>query len=191
MSLCSGETPRPCKSAASLFGGGPLILKLTLPEEVDPVPPALTISPDPRKVRNRSIAIGAGALVLTPVAGWLTWWSIEKKVPFNFANEGWFDPNTYTGGADKANHMIAGYFGQHALDWAYQLAGQPPERARWWALGTVALTGLAVEAGDGGSGWDRSTTKSPLLADGHTHTARTTRNGSIQPTSSWPGSFPE
>ncbi len=158
MSLCSGEAPRPCRSAASLFGGAPLVLDLAPPEEAHPVPPNRRASPDPRKVRNRSLAVGAGTLVLTPVAGWLTWWSVEKKVPFNFANEGWFDQDTYTGGADKANHMVAGYIGQHALDWAYRQTGQPPEKARWWALGTVALTGLAIEAGDGitvyGASWE-------------------------------------
>ena len=83
---------------------------------------------------------------------------MEEKVPFNFANEGWFDPDTYAGGADKANHVVAGYIGQHALDWGYRLAGQPPEKARWWAFATVVATGLAIEVGDGltryGASWE-------------------------------------
>ena len=109
-------------------------------------------------VRNRSLAIGVGSLVVTPLLGWLTWWSVEEKVPFNFANEGWFDPDTYAGGADKANHLVAGYIAQHALDWGYRLAGQPAEKARWWAFGTVVATGVAIEIGDGltryGASWE-------------------------------------
>jgi hypothetical protein len=157
MGLCTGAEPRPCPSAGSLYGGAPLVLDLAL-RRVDQAPLVPRPAPDPRAVRNRSLAIGAGALVLTPVAGWLTWWSVEEKSAFKFANEGWFDPDTYSGGADKANHMVAGYIAQHALDWAFQQAGQPPERARWWALGTIALTGIAIEAGDGlttyGASWE-------------------------------------
>ena len=119
-----------------LLGSGPLVLDLSLPGfepegaggPADPARPATPGAsaasaapassgsastrrdpPDPAAVRNRSLAIGVGAVVVTPVLGWLTWWSIEEKVPFNFANEGWFDPDTYAGGADKANHLVAGY----------------------------------------------------------------------------------
>ena len=160
MSLCSSEAPRPCKPS-TLLGVAPLVLDLSPRAGTAAPMPGGRATPDPRTVRNRSLAVGAGALVVVPVAGWFTWWSVEKKVPFKFANEGWFDPDTYSGGADKANHMIGGYFGQHALDWAYQLAGQPPEKSRWWALGTVALTGLVIEAGDGitvyGASWEDAT----------------------------------
>ena len=156
MSLCAGEAPRPCRAAA-LFRTGPLVLDLAPPADTGGGGTARPAAP-PREIRNRSLALGATALVATPVLGYLTWWKIEQRVPFNFANEGWFDPDTYTGGADKANHMVVGYFGQHFFDWAYRSLGQPPENARWWALGTAALTGLVIEAGDGmtvyGASWE-------------------------------------
>ncbi len=161
--LCTGVEPRPCKPDSRFWGMSPLFLDLeaTAGSGAGGADPARPHRPDLVTVRDRSVGIGLGSVVLTPIVGYFTWWSVEERVPFNFANEGWFDPDTYTGGADKANHMVAGYMAQHLLDWIYRKAGQPPEKSRWWALGTVALTGLVVEVGDGltryGASWEDET----------------------------------
>ena len=156
--LCTGAEPRPCRPDRRFWDMSPLVLDLAAGDEPAARTAAGSPRPSPSVVRNRSIAVGAGAVVLTPILGYFTWWSVEERVPFNFANEGWFDPDTYAGGADKANHIVGGYIAQHALDWAFRQVGQPPESARWWALATVALTGAIIEVGDGltryGASWE-------------------------------------
>lgn len=156
--LCTGAEPRPCRPDRSFWDMSPLVLDLAAGGETAATAGPAAPGPSAAVVRSRSLAVVAGAVVITPVLGYFTWWSTEERVSFNFANEGWFDPETYTGGADKANHVVAGYFMQDAFDWAFRQAGQRPESARWWALGTVALTGVVVEVGDGltryGASWE-------------------------------------
>ncbi|MDL2718353.1 MAG: DUF2279 domain-containing protein [Acidobacteriota bacterium] len=107
-----------------------------------------------------------------PVLGYFTWWRVDGRSTFAFANERWFQGDTYAGGADKASHIFAGYFGTQMLQSAYRGVGKTPVESRALALGVVALTGALVEVGDGyskyGFAWEdiAANTIGSLLATG-------------------------
>ena len=88
------------------------------------------------------------AFVLTPVVGYLQWWKRESLQSFHFANERWFERDTYAGGADKASHFYYGTVGQEALEAVYRKLGHTEGQARWLALADSALSAAVVEVGD-------------------------------------------
>jgi len=113
-------------------------------------------------VRNRSLLIGTGTVALTIAVGWMAWWVPENRRSFHIANEGWFDRDTYSGGADKASHFVLAAMAQELLTSAFRKAGQDEAAANWWALGSVSIAGLALEVGDGssifGASWEDAVT---------------------------------
>jgi hypothetical protein len=114
-------------------------------------PPATESAPRPapRLWDAKTTAITAGVVVGAPILGYFTWWRVDSRSTFAFANEGWFQEDTYAGGADKASHIFWGYFGTQILQSAYRGVGKTPTQARALALGVVALTGALIEVGDG------------------------------------------
>lgn len=68
---------------------------------------------------------------------------------FHFANEGFFGRNTYTGGADKAAHLVDYNVVARGLRNIYREIGYSEKRARWMGFATAFATGLVTEAGDG------------------------------------------
>ena len=133
--------------------------------------PAVLPKP-PRFWDAKTTAITAGVIIGAPVVGYFTWWRVDSRPTFEFANERWFQSDTYAGGADKASHIFVGYFGTQILQNAYRAAGKKPGEARVLALGVVALTGALIEIGDGyskyGFSWEDITanTIGSLVATG-------------------------
>jgi hypothetical protein len=129
-------------------------------------------APPPRFWDTKTTAITAGVLVGAPLIGYFTWWRVDSRSTFEFANERWFQSDTYAGGADKASHIFMGYIGTQALQAAYRSVGKTPGEARALALGVVALTGALIEVGDGyskyGFSWEDITanTIGSLVATG-------------------------
>src|SRR5262249_52215716 len=102
-----------------------------------------------------------GSFIATPIAGYLQWWKRSDSEPWHFANERWFQADTYAGGADKASHFYYGTLGEEALTAAYQKLGHPPDQARLLAFLNSALAAVVGEVGDGltsyGFSWEDAT----------------------------------
>jgi hypothetical protein len=151
-SPAAGEGFRPFAGApvemffpeASRFDGAP-----------DAAPPP---APPPKPLLDRKTVLVSTAILLTvPIAGYFFWWQGNDFTHFKFANEGWFDADTYAGGADKASHFVVSTMAGHGMQRLYQSMGHTPSDARWLSIGVVGLAGLIVEAGDGfkfgGASW--------------------------------------
>jgi hypothetical protein len=141
---------------------------------VRPVPTTESVSrrAPPRFWDGKTTAITAGVVLGAPVVGYFTWWRVDRRPTFAFANERWFQRDTYAGGADKASHIFVGYFWTQMLQSTYQSAGKTPAEARALAFGVIALTGALIEVGDGysryGFSWEDITTNTigSLVATG-------------------------
>jgi hypothetical protein len=114
-----------------------------------PTPDAKAPAPAPRLWDTKTAAITAGVVLGAPVLGYFAWWRDSSRSRFAFANERWFQEDTYAGGADKASHVFWGYLGSRLLQGAYRGAGKTPTQARSLALAVATLTGALVEVGDG------------------------------------------
>ena len=114
-----------------------------------PAPAPAPAPPPPTFWDTKTTAITAGVLVGAPIVGYLRWWRADSRSSFTFANERWFQSDTYAGGADKASHVFLGYLGTQLLQGAYRSVGKAPAESRALAFGVVALTGALIEIGDG------------------------------------------
>ncbi|HAZ11172.1 MAG: hypothetical protein A2X86_08625 [Bdellovibrionales bacterium GWA2_49_15] len=74
-----------------------------------------------------------------------------------FGNEGWYSPNSYSGGADKMGHMTSHYIETRMTTWLAIQAGHDIKTANKIGLYTGAFVGLALEVGDGFSKYRFST----------------------------------
>ena len=120
------------------------------PPSIAPAPPPTPPpTPPPRFWDGKTTGITAGVLVVVPIVGYVRWWEKDPRSSFSFANERWFQRDTYAGGADKASHIFLGYISTQALQAAYGAAGKSPAESRALAFGVVALAGAFVEVGDG------------------------------------------
>jgi hypothetical protein len=135
--------------------------------------PATPAPLPPRRLFDTKTKIVTASVVLgAPVVGFFAWWRTSSRSNFEFANERWFQRDTYAGGADKASHIFVGYATTLALQGAYRALGKTPTEARGLALGVMALTGALIEIGDGysqyGFSWEDITanTVGSLLATG-------------------------
>jgi uncharacterized protein YfiM (DUF2279 family) len=97
----------------------------------------------PGLVRDSALLF-AGSLAVTP----FIWWHPNRTLPFHFHSEGWFDPDTYAGGVDKASHTVGSYIGFQAAELAYRALGNTDRTARALAFANVSLIGLLIEIGD-------------------------------------------
>jgi len=108
-----------------------------------------------------TIVFLGGSFVATPIAGYFQWWKRSDSQPWHFANERWFQEDTYAGGADKMSHFYYGTVGQEALTAAYQKLGHPADQARLLAFLNSVLAAVVVEVGDGftsyGFSWEDAT----------------------------------
>jgi Predicted periplasmic lipoprotein (DUF2279) len=135
------------------------------PATTDPLPP-------PRLFDTKTKLVTASVVLGAPVVGYFAWWRTSSRSNFEFANERWFQRDTYAGGADKASHIFVGYFWTQMLQSAYQRVGKTPVEARALAFGVIALTGALIEVGDGysqyGFSWEDITanTIGSLVATG-------------------------
>jgi hypothetical protein len=76
-------------------------------------------------------------------------WDWGKTRPFRFGKEGWFEHDTYEGGADKMAHMFAHYLLMRALYNIYNYTenGGPLKWA--YSAGITGAIALGIEIGDG------------------------------------------
>jgi hypothetical protein len=112
--------------------------------EKEPAPP-----PPPRFWDTKTTALTAGVVVGAPLLGYFAWWKDSTRSTFTVAHEGWFEEDTYAGGADKASHIFWGYLGSQILQGAYRSLGKTPAQARGLSLAVVTVTGALIELGDG------------------------------------------
>ncbi len=104
----------------------------------------------------------AGVLVGAPIVGYFAWWRTSSRSSFAFANERWFQRDTYAGGADKASHIFLGYISAVTLQHLYRSLDKTPAQARGLALGVMVAADALIEIGDGfsqyGFSWEDITT---------------------------------
>ncbi|HEU4521828.1 MAG TPA: hypothetical protein VFT12_07490, partial [Thermoanaerobaculia bacterium] len=119
----------------------------------DPPPPceAHPSAPEPKRelFDRRSLLLSAGMLAAVPVGGYFVWWRGKDYSNFRIEREGWFGPDGYSGGADKAGHLVATAISGELMQRFYTRLGHTPSDARWLAIGVVTIGGVLVEAGDG------------------------------------------
>ena len=121
----------------------------------DPPPPAETapaeapLPPPPRLFDRKTALVTASVAVGAPIVGYFAWWRTSSRSSFEFANERWFQRDTYAGGADKASHIVLGYFSTLALQGIYRSLDKTPAEARGLALSVTVVTGALIEIGDG------------------------------------------
>jgi hypothetical protein len=91
-----------------------------------------------------ALNLGVGAAVL----GWgVANWDYGAGGP-RFQSEGWFDPETDEGGADKLGHFYSAYLFSHLFAGQYERWDFDKDQAiRWGALSSLGVTGL-IEVGD-------------------------------------------
>jgi hypothetical protein len=99
----------------------------------------------PREKKALTINMaGAGAMLAIGTGTWGYGTS-----DFHFANEGWFDSDTYQGGADKLGHAYSGYILTEYYDSIYKQFGYSDKEAILWG----ALSGWSqmsfIEVCDG------------------------------------------
>jgi hypothetical protein len=103
-----------------------------------------------RKLFDRRTVLLSGAmLAAVPVGGYLVWWRGKDLTNFRVEQEGWFGPDGYAGGADKAGHLYATALAGDLMQRFYVRLGHTPSDARWLSIGAVTIGGLLIEAGDG------------------------------------------
>jgi hypothetical protein len=92
-----------------------------------------------------SLAIPTGVFV----QGLLAWdWGKDKK-KFGFGSEGFFDPKSYSGGADKTGHMMSHYIQKRFYTWLFYNLGHDLKSSQMFGILGAGLTGLMIEIGDG------------------------------------------
>lgn len=144
-------------SALVLLCELPAVQADTLPANNDPIVfqpaplpemgsgPALTGAQ--KQFRTRLLAGGAATALLW--YGSAHWWNGSMSRDFRTVDEGWFEQDTYIGGADKLGHMYSTYVGTRLLTRAFEWAGHDKQDAAWLAAATAWGAMLAVEIGDG------------------------------------------
>jgi hypothetical protein len=99
----------------------------------------------PRK--KKAIVFNIAAVTATMTIGAASWDYYSSS--FDFRNEGWFDPDTNYGGADKLGHTFGGYALTSVYNAIYKKFGYSDKKAiLYGALSSWSLLTL-VEVGDG------------------------------------------
>lgn len=135
-------------------------LRAQAPAESVPVSPATaaplaSVSPttsSPSAARDLSLAnalVVGGGVAGVAAYGLAKWWDDGFTGSFGTEDEGWFGQSTTSGGADKAGHAYAAYFGVRTVSALLQSYGNDRESAGDIALWATLGTLTAVEVADG------------------------------------------
>jgi hypothetical protein len=125
---------------------------------------------------TRALRWESGLLVGGTAVIGLRDWNWGSQPTFNTRNEGWFGPDTDSGGTDKLAHAYSAYFMTNGLAEQLQRQGRSSERA---ALSATLLTQavlLGVELFDGYSvnyGWSNQDVVMNLLGSGAAYLRQT------------------
>jgi hypothetical protein len=93
------------------------------------------------------LAYAAPPVLVT--AGLVTSLTDSPLQSWRWAHEGWFGPNTYAGGADKAAHFVNYTILSKEMAYMYQKLGYSESASIWIGLGLSLLESLSNELGDG------------------------------------------
>jgi predicted lipoprotein DUF2279 len=83
------------------------------------------------------------------VAGLVTSLTDSPLQSWRWAHEGWFGPNTYAGGADKAAHFVNYTILSKEMAYMYQKLGYSESASIWLGFGMSLVEALSNEFGDG------------------------------------------
>ena len=100
-------------------------------------------------IKDCSAMISTTAITVAMVAGAIGWWSDGLTTDFKFRNEGWFGPDTYSGGIDKLGHAFSFYVTTRLLNRAYTWAGVNDTDSLFRAAVVAGVIGLSIEVFDG------------------------------------------
>jgi hypothetical protein len=89
------------------------------------------------------------AIVTTSVMGFVAWWHRGLDTQFDVAHEGWFGPDTYSGGIDKLGHAFSFYTGTRLATRAFGWAGVPADESLALSARLGLALGLGIELLDG------------------------------------------
>lgn len=103
---------------------------------------------DEQRVNYTTWGIVTIPLVVT-VYGSLTWDWGKDAVNFGTGTEGWFERDTYTGGADKFGHMNSMYIQKRFTTFIFERMGWNRDQANLLGVLTASLVGIGFEVGDG------------------------------------------
>jgi hypothetical protein len=100
-------------------------------------------------IQTCKAAIITTTVATVAVASFLAWWDQGFDSSFNFANEGWFGPDTYAGGVDKLGHAFSFYVGTRLGTRALEWADVPRADAVLLSAGVAAGVAVGIEVFDG------------------------------------------
>jgi hypothetical protein len=115
----------------------------------DPVPTTRPELQDPAFTRRATLGLIIGNAAVVGLYGKRNWWEEGFAGGFHTQKEGWFGPNTYSGGADKLGHLYLNYASTRLFSRAFEEIGNSPEKSRQLAAWLMLGTFTAVEVLDG------------------------------------------
>jgi hypothetical protein len=93
-------------------------------------------------------ALLATAVTVTAVTGFVAWWHRGLDTRFDVAHEGWFGPQTYSGGIDKLGHAFSFYVATRMLNRGFGWAGLPAGESLPLSMALALGLGLGIETLD-------------------------------------------
>lgn len=100
-------------------------------------------------IKTCKAAIVTTAVTSVAVFSMAAWWSNGFSTSFHTLNEGWFGPDTYSGGIDKLGHAFSFYVGTRLGTRALGWANVPHTDALALSAGIAFGVGLGIELLDG------------------------------------------
>ncbi len=97
---------------------------------------------------NRTNLLISSVALGTALYGATAWWD-DSSTTFKVRHEGWFDPDTPNGGADKLGHGYSFYVSTRLLKKGFEWAGHGSKQAAKLAGLTSAALSVGVEIMDG------------------------------------------
>ncbi len=99
-------------------------------------------------IQTCKAAVITTAVATTAAVSFAAWWSQGFTTQFNFAQEGWFGPDTYSGGMDKLGHFFGFYVGTRLGSDALAWARVPADEAIWLSAAINFGVGFGIEVLD-------------------------------------------